>query len=78
MKADVALKLKNIDALPITVVVEPWASELQLQSGDSFEIVETGGRLDRQIEVQVETGRVTLFAREGATMKIFANGVELF
>lgn len=73
----VALRLKNSDAVRITLVLEPWASEYQLEPGDSFHIIETGGREDRDIELHLDASRLTVFAREGATMSVFNNGVEL-
>jgi hypothetical protein len=73
----VSLRLNNAQDGPLTVILEPWASEYQLLPGLTFDVVETDGDPAELIEVQVGAGTLTLFARTGAKMSIFHEGAEL-
>jgi hypothetical protein len=73
----VVIRLKNDGNALITVVLEPWANEYDLNPRASFDIVETGGRADQQIELHIRASRTTFFAREGGVMSVFRDGEEL-
>lgn len=72
-----SLRLSNRTGRAMTLVVEPWATEYPFPSPARLDVVETGGSAEEAIEVEVETDRVTVYARTAGTMSVFQDGVEL-
>jgi hypothetical protein len=72
-----AMRVTNKGDTPLTLILEPWATEYQVPPGSSRDVVETGGAPQEIIELQVSGTVMTFFARTGAVMSVVANGVEL-
>jgi hypothetical protein len=72
-----AIRVTNRGDVPLTLILEPWATEYQVPPGTSRDVVETGGAPQETVELQVSGTVMTFFARTGAVMSVVANGVEL-
>ena len=71
------LRIHNTRETPITIVLEPWASEYLLAPGATLDIVERGGGSEDLLELQCEDGHLVLYARAGTTLTAVQDGVEL-
>lgn len=74
----VTLVLRNSLATSRIVVLEPWSGQYTLNPEETLQIVAAGDvRLPLEVELFESQIIVHSFDSEGATMRIFSNGVEI-
>jgi hypothetical protein len=76
-KNSFSLRVKNASSRALTIVLEPWAGQYEVQPGDELDVVETGGELMETVEVHTEDARLIFYARTGSIMTAWRDGQEL-
>jgi hypothetical protein len=69
--------LRNERDSPLTLVLEPWASEYEIPPRESLEIVEEAADSAGSLEIQVEARHVVFYARSRSILRAFRDGIEL-
>jgi hypothetical protein len=75
MPAAVKLRFSNTSSQEIRMVLEPWATEVVVESGASVDVVSSG--TDGTMEVEYRRDQVVLFGWPGAILHLASNGVAL-
>jgi len=74
MSNDLTLRVRNDTAATLTLTIEPWANEYEIRTDTSLDIVETGGDAQEPLELRIESGHMTLFARGRGLVTVYRDG----
>ncbi|MCO7568786.1 hypothetical protein NJH78_02265 [Pseudomonas chlororaphis] len=68
---------KNGAEKAVLLIVEPWAEEYLIESGQSVEVVDQGNSFEGCVEVEYFDGGIIVYGWEGSILSVFKSGVEL-
>lgn len=69
--------IRNDREETLTLVLEPWAVEYPLATGEAIDVAEEGGDPEERLEIYVKASRLVLYARTDSVLRAFQNGQEL-
>jgi hypothetical protein len=69
--------LRNERDRPLTLVLEPWATEYEILPRETLEVVEEAEESTESLEIQVESEYIVFSARSKSILRAFRDGVEL-
>jgi hypothetical protein len=69
---EIKIRIRNSQASPRVLVLEPWASEIELPAGETFILVSEGDPAF-PMELELLEDRVVIYAFDsaGATMRLY-------
>jgi hypothetical protein len=76
MKYKSSVQITNSTKESKMLILEPWAEEFEMLSGDTFEFVGEGEK-EGKFEIEFSENAIIVFGWESSTVKIFCDGNEI-
>ena len=72
------LRIRNLGGGPMVVVIEPWANEWELASGEEGEVVATHPSRFPRLSLEMLEGRAVFYVEdEGSLYEFWMGGVQV-
>lgn len=76
MKHKSSVKVTNSAQDSKLLILEPWAEEFEILSGETFEFIGEGEK-EGQFEVEFNEDAIIVFSWDSSTVRIICNGEEI-
>ena len=77
MKFKQVIRYQNTSDRKSLLIIEPWAEQYSIESGDRVDIVGEGGDLTSGFEVEHAVSELIVYGWVGSVVKVWRNGVEV-
>jgi hypothetical protein len=71
-----SLWISNSEEIPVVLCIEPWANEIQLLTGNDYQVIFEGPEGEFPA-VEWGKSRITLYGWSGSVAQVFLGGTEL-
>ena len=72
------MRIRNLSGAPLVVVIEPWASEWELASGEAGEVMVTHPSKFPRLSLDWLEGRAVFYVEDGGSLyEFWRDGVQV-